>query len=354
MSEFRRCLSFNDILLVPRNSELEHVSDANLEYNYADFSSIPIINAPMTSVCSRRLLATLNFKYQMPITIHRWFKSAKEQMDFYENCGILDNKKVFVAVGMISKWKAWIDYLIAYQIENKEYFGFLVDVANGDTKHSVETVEYLEKNCPYSNIMAGNVCTKSGFLRLQEAGANFIRVGIGGGSTCTTRTNVGFGMPTLTSILDCAKVKGASCLVADGGIEYPGDIVKAIVAGADMVMLGKMFAATSLSAGEKVDSNFKATKNTDEYKYVKYQGMASAESIKSLNSTKTSISVEGKSGYIKYQGTTEDVINSILGNLRSAVAYYGGCTNWNDFKRKIKIIEITDKGWSESLTRIEE
>jgi len=345
MNDIRRVLSYNDVLLCPRNSELEHLSDADIRYDYLGMAGVyPIINAPMDKVCSPELIHLMD-EMNFPTTIHRWFNSVEEQIQFYKDCKLNNESHCFISVGIVEKWKDWIDALIRFQRSEAETFGFLVDVANGDTKSAVKTVEYIRTYTnPLINIMAGNVATRSGFSRLQEAGANFIRVGIGGGSICSTRLNTGFGVPTLTSVFDCAKVKEGAYLVADGGIESVGDICKAMAAGADMVMVGKMLAATSLSSGEKID--------VDGKKFVKYSGMASKEAVEKLKSKKSVISIEGVSGFIPYTGETKEVLNSIIGNLQSAVAYYAGCRDWEEFKRKVKFLEITSQGWEESKTRV--
>lgn len=354
----RRVLSFNDVLLVPRNSELSHLTDANIKVEYSKapspFTSYPICNAPMDKVVSVKLLKYLNDVMDMPITIHRWFNSAEEQIQFFESCNLKNNlQHCFFAVGIVDKWKNWIDALREYREKYGVCYGILVDTANGDTKASVETVKYVRDTFnATTNIMAGNCATRSGFARLQDAGANFIRCGVGGGSCCETRTVTGMGVPTLTTVLDCAKVKDTAYLISDGGIETPGDICKAMAAGADMAMLGKMLAATSDSGGAKCDVDGNITENESEYTYVQYSGMASKEAIRKLGSKKSSVSVEGVSGLIPYTGPTEDVVTGILGNMRSSVAYYGGCRSWDEFRRKIKIVEITSAGWNESLTRV--
>jgi len=350
MNDIRKVLSYNDVLLCPRNSELEHISDADIAIFYDTFvgTSYPIINAPMTKVCSPELIHFLSHN-GCPTTIHRWFDSPEEQIAFFEKCKPADyGHGCFLSVGILAKWQSWIDKLIEYKEDDHTWgcFGFLVDVANGDTKAVVDTVKYLEKNIGHhdTSIMAGNVATRSGFARLQDAGANYIRVGIGGGSICSTRLNTGFGIPTLTSVFDCAKVKDTAYLVADGGIENAGDICKAMAAGADMVMLGKMLAATSMSGGEKHTINDK--------RFVEYSGMASKEAIYKLKSKKSVVSIEGVSGLIPYVGETEDVLKELIGNLQSAVSYYAGCRDWKEFRRKVKFLEISQQGWEESKTRV--
>lgn len=356
MDSIRRCLSYSDVLLVPRHSSLEHLSDADIVYNYdkcsIPFKAVPVINAPMDFI-SRRLINILN-KNNLATSFHRWFKSIDELDKFYLDCGISENDpSIFIAVGNLSKWKEWIDNLIKIREDNKERFSFLIDVANGDTKDTIETIKYIRGMLGKTvNIMAGNIATKSAFCRLQEAGADFIRVGIGGGSICSTRTSTGFGVPTLTSIFECSQVKDSAYLVADGGIEYNGDIIKAMAAGADMVMAGKLFAATDLSCLEKFDKNGEVTTNPDEYEYCSYHGMASKEAIQRLKSKKSSVSIEGVSGLIPYTGATQEIIENLKGNMQSAMAYYAGCKDWNEFQRKVKFIEITSNGWEESKTRV--
>ncbi len=355
MSDIRRVLSYNDVSLSPRNSNFKHLTDANIYYDYkgvSNFQSIPFINAPMDKVCSKEMLSLVYHDLKMPITIHRWFESPSKQIDFYNSCDIKDNgKPVFLSVGSVYKWKEWIDHLIE-KLKKIQQIGFLVDMANGDTLTCVDTVKYIKKMAPEKNLMAGNVATKSGYCRLEEAGANFIRVGIGGGSICTTRLMTGFGVPTLTSVMDCSQVKGDSYLVADGGIEYPGDICKAMVGGADMVMAGKMFAATSLSSGEKYNQHGEITEDMETAKWVSYRGMASASAANSLTSKKSNVSVEGVEGFIPYTGESKDVLSSVHANLRSAVGYYAGCKDWSQFKKRVKFVILTPQGWGESVTRI--
>jgi len=355
MSDIRRVLSFNDILLVPRYSDNEHIHDASIEYTYdklpSPFSAIPIFNSPMDRVCSPELMKLMHDELNCPITIHRYFPTAYNQLKFVESCllNTTEYRKVFIGVGSIQKWKDWIDYLIE---NNQVNYSYHVDMANADCKVALETVEYIRSRCPNANIMAGTIATKSGMNRLISAGANLIRAGIGSGSICSTRTKNSFGLPVLTSILDCAKCKPPDAyLLSDGGIEYPGDICKAMVAGADGVVVGKLLAKTDLAPGLKFNSNFEITDDESEYKYVEYRGMASKEARNDSGCRKNS-SVEGVSGLVEYSGKTIDVVQEIFENCRASISYYGGCTNWEEFKRNVKFVEITNNGWNESLTRV--
>jgi hypothetical protein len=136
----------------------------------------------MYTVCTPELIKLLANNFNCTVTIHRWFNSVKEQIDFGKQCGmIFDWPGCFVSVGNLAKWKDWIDELNLYRNEHVLNFSILVDMANGDTTSCVDTVEYIRKTFDKDvNIMAGNVATRSGYARLQEAGANFIRVGVGG------------------------------------------------------------------------------------------------------------------------------------------------------------------------------
>jgi IMP dehydrogenase len=362
MDSIRRVYAFSDLLICPRNSELEHLTDADITYTYDKcanpFTAIPVINAPMDTVCSAELLNLMN-KMNLPTTVHRWFKTVDDQIAFVNDLNY-DNVCCFVSVGIVSKWKVWIDSLLEFRIKSKRSFGILIDVANGDTKAVVDTIKYIRTASGQLfniNIMAGNVATKSGFSRLQDAGADFIRVGIGGSSICATRLNIGVGLPTATSIFDCSKVVDKAYLIADGGISHNGDICKAIAAGAHMAMCGKLFAATDLANNKKYDKDMVLEAQYPYNhgfipKYCKYRGMASKEANALLNSKKTNVSIEGVEGLIPYKGKTEDVINEMIGNLQSAVAYYGGCRTWDEFRRKVKFVEITSNGWEESKTRV--
>jgi len=711
----RRVLSYNDILLSPNYSPCRHKDDANILYDYKNlplpFKAVPLINAPMDLVCSSEMLNLLHNKFNMPVTIHRFFKSVEEQLFFLSSCVFKtkdDLRRVFLSVGSLDKWKTWIDTLIKYN-ESYGKFGILIDMANGDSIACIETAQYIRKNLPNVNLMAGNIATKAGYVRLEDAGVNILRAGIGGGcltgdtrilmsngfykyikdvkpgdkvinrdgnsvavkkvicsgiksikrikistfysplgitddhkilqydcndkkkvissegysstikklnedwmpigqcskynillspkninieysndfnfnnlnptyelgyvfgtflgdgfsqsgepfvksrnktqkqgsvrwsfnknevdiadkliesikkvfdveakkkfrkniievflfrkyiadlfldfgkrqnkhlpenllvdnkeylkgiydglvdsdgsfdgkrysftntstylielfnilcfilkgyfplcagarqafgnlkdcvkvndsfeirelkvpqrrmnekynftkilsqkdsedaetydleidcpthsfvanniivhnSICSTRIRTGFGVPTLTSVMDCAEIKSdTTYLIADGGIENYGDICKSIVCGANMVMVGKMLAATDLSSGTKYTNSLYLTEDESQYAWVQYRGMASKEAAMKLNLNATGISVEGASGLIPYTGKTEEVVSEIFQNLKSAMAYYGGCTNWIDFARKVKYNEITQSGWEESKTRL--
>ena len=170
-------------------------------------------------------------------------------------------------------------------------------------------------------------------------------------SICSTRIQTGFGVPTLTTVIDCESRKLNSYIVADGGFENDGDMIKAIRCGADMCMIGKILASTDLAPGEKRDSNFEVTTNPEEYAYCQYRGMSS-KMARDASLCRKNASVEGVSGFVEYTDTTEIIVDRIKEHFETAISYYAGCKNWSEFRRYIKVIEITSAGQKESGTRI--
>ena len=191
-------------------------------------------------------------------------------------------------------------------------------------------------------IIAGNIATVEGFNALADWGADAIRVGIGGGSICSTRLQTGHGIPTLQSVFDCAQSDRNAQIIADGGIKTPGDIVKALAAGADFVMLGSMLAGTAESPGEV----FYAAPG----KQVKsYRGMASVEA--QIDWRGKTASVEGISTVLASKGPLARTMDKITLGIRSGFSYTGARTI-EELHAKAKFIRQTTAGRSESETHI--
>jgi IMP dehydrogenase len=190
-------------------------------------------------------------------------------------------------------------------------------------------------------LMAGNVATYAGADFLASCGADIIKVGIGGGSVCTTRIKTGFGVPNLTAIKECARVDRS--IIADGGIRSPGDIVKALAFGADFVMVGSMFAGTRPTPGEP----FVDPKTGKMVK--RYRGMASRdvqdEYHGGIAEWKTA---EGVSTQVAYREDEQEILADIIGGIRSGLTY-GGAATIRELQRKLDFIEITAAGRIESL-----
>jgi IMP dehydrogenase/GMP reductase len=201
----------------------------------------------------------------------------------------------------------------------------LVDTANGHSQYTIDAVKALRKTFGFeTHIMAGNVSTWEGFEALQDAGADSIRVGIGGGSVCTTRIVSGHGMPTLASILNIRERfpygTGAS-IIADGGFRNPGDAAKALAAGANAVMLGGALAGTDESPGAVVDG------------YKVFRGMASKEAQEDGKGFVSG--VEGISTTVPYRGSVESVINEFRSGLSKSIPNFN-CFNLVNVCKELK------------------
>jgi IMP dehydrogenase len=207
-------------------------------------------------------------------------------------------------------------------------------------------VKWIRSNYPKLDIIAGNVCTSDGALRLVNAGANIIKVGVGAGSICTTRVISGCGVPQLTAIMDIAEALESYKIpiVADGGIRGSNDIVKALAAGARAVMLGNLLSGTEETPGEIVTINKKL--------YKSYRGMA----FKSANETRRNLDVEnfafnptpeGVESLVEYKGSCRKIIEKLIGGLRSGMSY-AGAYNIEELQENAEFIQITNSGIKES------
>ncbi|QGS52321.1 IMP dehydrogenase [Spiroplasma tabanidicola] len=223
----------------------------------------------------------------------------------------------------------------------------VVDSAHGHSKSILEVIKNIRKRYPDLNIIGGNVCTASGAKALYEAGANSVKVGVGPGSICTTRVVAGVGVPQISAInevYEWAKDKDVT-IVADGGIKYSGDIVKALAAGANCVMLGSIFAGTEESPGEEIIANGK--------KYKTYVGMGSLAAMsrgskdRYFQKDAKKLVPEGIEGRVPFKGHAKDVIFQLNGGLRSGMGYTGS-KDIDDLRHNTKFVKITSASLRES------
>ena len=191
------------------------------------------------------------------------------------------------------------------------------------------------------HLMAGNIATLEGFNTLADWGADSVRVGIGGGSICSTRIVTGHGVPTLQSVIDCANSDRNCLLVADGGIKTSGDIVKALAAGADFVILGSLLAGTTESPGRMILIQGK--------RFKEYRGMASIDA--QIDWRGHAASVEGVSHTIPYKGAVNNILNELNRGIRSGLSY-SGSLNLQEFHRQAKFLKQTHAGQFESSTHV--
>lgn len=306
---------FDDILMVPQHSEISSRRSVDLSTSIGwNVKTIvlrtPVIAAPMDTVCEEEMAYAIRKLGGLGI-IHRYMSvnRMQEMVSF-----IMQSDPVVIGVAVGAKG----DYLErSYAAVSAGAALILVDTANGHSQYAIDAVKQVRRNVGNNiHIMAGNVSTYDGFARLQDAGADSIRVGIGGGSVCTTRIVSGHGMPTLASIIDVRERipygTGAS-IVADGGIRNSGDAVKAFAAGADAVMLGSFLSGTDESPG-KIYSQ-------DGRQFKIFRGMASAEAQLDANG-KVSVA-EGVETTVEYKGSLSYILDEFRGGLGSGLSYSG-------------------------------
>lgn len=337
-SDYLPC--FDDILMVPQYSEIESRSlvDISSSIGNSPYKAIvlklPIIAAPMDTVCEKEMAQAIRKLGGLGI-VHRYM-SVEDQEEQCRWIMRTDPVSFGAAVGATG------DYMErAWRVASAGANLILVDTANGHSKYATDAVKSLRKSLGSKiHIMAGNVATYDGFARLQDAGADSIRVGIGGGSVCTTRLVSGHGIPTLASILDVRERipygTGAS-IVADGGIRNSGDAVKAMAAGADVVMLGSYLAGTDESPGR--------LHSDGERHYKIFRGMASAEAQKDFIG-KVSVA-EGVETTVPYKGSLKDLLNDFKGGLGSGLSY-SGVSNLKDLHVDSMFITVSQNSLNES------
>jgi IMP dehydrogenase len=225
-----------------------------------------------------------------------------------------------------------------------------VDTAHGHTRKVLETVEALRKRFPELEIVAGNVGTYDGAAELIEAGVAAVKVGMGPGSICTTRVISGAGMPQVTAIAEAARAaaKTGVPIIADGGIKFSGDIVKAIAAGAASVMIGSLFAGTDESPGELILRQGRSFKS--------YRGMGSLGALKEgardryfqeFEGNVSKLVPEGIEGMVPYKGSLSGMVQQLVGGLRAGMGYCG-TPSIKDLQTRSRFVRISSAGLKES------
>lgn len=324
-------MTFDDVLLIPAYNH--HESRKDVDISMMDKTNklnlkLPLFTSNMDTITESAMANFVGSKGGMG-ALHR-FMSIDKNVEEFKKC----KHPVMVSVGCNIKD---IERAQALKDAGAEYF--CVDVAHAHAKYVGKTLKRLREILPNECILAGNVATYAGADYLAACGADLIKVGIGGGSVCSTRIKTGFGVPTLTSIQDCVRVDRS--IVADGGIRTAGDVVKALAFGADFVMVGGIFAGTKSTPGPVIEKNGKKVKE--------YRGMASREAQEDFHGNmgewKTA---EGVSTYVEYADTEEAIIADIIGGLRSGLTYAGAATI-RELQRKLDYMQITPAARLESL-----
>ena len=330
-------LTFDDVMLVPCFSKIDSRFDGSIDLS-TTLGNIklkyPIISANMDTVTTGTMAQAMYLWGGTGIP-HR-FMTPREQA--IELSLVTGPRIACIGVGNSSRER--LDIITSFVGLD----GVLIDIAHGHCSAMCEQILWVRTNYPRLTIIAGNVATKKGALDLIEAGANVIKIGVGPGSLCTTRVKTGNGVPQLTAISDVAdaieELDTPVWLIADGGIRSSGDIIKALAAGADAVMVGSLLAGTDETPGDiytYIDGH-KATKI--------YRGMASKDAQKSWKGYATS--VEGESKTVPCRGPVKDVLDDLLAGILSGMSYQNA-RNIHELQMNCEFIRQTYYGHKEGL-----
>ena len=327
-------LCFDDVLLQPQFSEIESRNTIDIGNQLGDhYYKLPIIAAPMDTVTEDSMAAEMNYHGGLGI-IHR-YNSITDQVGLVKTCA----PKVGGAIGVTGNYIKRAGALLDAGANI-----ICVDVAHGHHLLVKNAIEKLRGLFPTAHLMAGNIATALAFKDLESWGVDSIKVGIGGGSICSTRLQTGHGIPTFQSIMDCkmASPTGSSVkLIADGGIKNSGDIVKALAAGADFVMVGSLLAGTDEAPGQ----NFLTPQGLTKV----YRGMASKEAQRDWKGGYSSN--EGISTTIPYKGAVSSVLKDLEKGIVSGFSY-SGAQNITALHHKAQFIQQTNASGRESGTHI--
>ena len=305
-------ICFDDVLLVPRKSSIPSRDDimigAGLPRGFG-YLYLPVIAAPMTTICEDEMCNALGDCGGMGI-IHR-YNTVEEQLDIIRK---VTAPLYGVAIGATGDF--FVRAKAAYELCGTKIF--LIDVAHGHHKNVKDAIHRLRDEFGDKIlIIAGNVATAAGAEFLYEAGADMVRVGIGGGSVCTTRVVTGHGLPTLESVCRVKISRSEAPIIADGGIRNSGDAVKALAAGASFVMLGSVLAGTNECPNG-------GTWNGK----IAYEGMASnvAQHRRKKPGDKDPQYIEGTTAMIDPKGSVASVMKPFAARIRSGLSYSGART----------------------------
>ena len=355
----KQSVCFDDVLLVPQYSEIESRTKVDLSVSGFDDKlakltkeshalTCPIVGSPMDTVISPRSCAALDDAGGFGI-LHRYCTIEESIKMFQETLNLTVSAarqlpNIMVAIGATGDF---FDRAIA--LYSAGCRSFCIDVAHG---HHVSVKNALAslrtKFGSDIHIMTGNVATKEAFNDLADWGSSSIRVGVGGGSVCSTRIRTGHGIPTLQSVIDCGKSDRDVYLIADGGIRNSGDAVKALAAGADMFMLGSILAGHDESPGDLVDEKgmiYKTKPHAGIPLFKKFRGMASKEA--QMNWRGRVSVVEGESTMIPYKGSMRTTVTEMLDGIRSGLSYSGARTI-RELRSKARFIAVSPQGVQEN------
>jgi IMP dehydrogenase len=331
-------LTFNDVLLIPRHGDISSRRDPSLKSkltkNY--FLDIPFISSNMDTITEKDMALAMAKLGGLGL-LHRFMTPEQQVEEVKEIRRGRDQMELKLplgaSVGVKEEGKLRADLLVEAGVEV-----LTIDIAHGDSVMMLDILDHVKKKYPQIDIIAGNVATPDATRRLIDHGADAVKVGIGPGSMCTTRVITGHGVPQLTAIGLCAleASKYNIPVIADGGLKNSGDIVKALAAGASSVMVGSLVAGTLETPGD-----IKSGKK-------KYRGMASKDAqVSWRGELPKGMVAEGEATEIPCKGSVHNIINELVGGLRSGMTYMGAM-DIPSMKEKALFVEMSGSGLYES------
>lgn len=331
--------SFEDVLIIPKYNKIRSRKEISFKTkvtkNYE--IDIPLVVANMDTTCEAKMAIAIGKLGGLGV-IHR-FNTIREQ-----GRQVREIKKHGLIAAAAIGIKDYEERL--KELNNAGINIVVLDIAHGHSKYAGKTVDYIKENYSHIDVMAGNIVTKDAAEYFLSKGADAIKVGVGPGSMCTTRIMTGAGAPQVTAIMDAYEAtQGRIPICADGGIKSPGDLAKALGAGANTIMSGSIFAGTLESPGKTIKKKGK--------KFKEYRGMASYDAtlkkkIIDGKSKSEIISIEGEKTIIPYKGPIEPIVKKYLGGLASGMTYQGA-KDMNSFVGKVDFVEISVAGHKESV-----
>jgi IMP dehydrogenase len=356
----KKGFTFDDVLLIPAESHvLPNEVDLGVDLTDKIHLNLPFLSAGMDTVTESSMAIAMALQGGMGV-IHKNMTSAAQAAEVANVKGVelggnfdkaavdADNRLlVAAAVGVTSDTFDRASALLDAGVD-----AIVIDTAHGHSAGVLRKIAEIREHFPEATLIAGNIATAEGTRALYEAGVDVVKVGIGPGSICTTRVVAGVGVPQLTAIYDSASVarEYGKTIIADGGIKYSGDIVKALAAGGNAVMLGSMFSGTTEAPGEVFEDAGK--------KYKSYRGMGSVAAMSQSHGSSdryfqggvneaNKLVPEGIEARVEYKGDVSDIIFQLVGGLRSGMGYTGAGTV-KDLIEKAQFVQISGAGLIES------
>lgn len=336
-------LDFRDVLLKPKRSTLISRKEVILEREFKFFHSnkiwkgIPIMTANMAS-CGTFEMARVLSKYHIITTFNKFYK-LEDYKIFFKTFN--NPSYIGFTIGIRDKDLILLDEMIKENLINNFFF-IIIDVPNGYLERFLEIIKIIRKKCPNHVIIAGNVVSNEMSEEIILNGADIVKIGIGSGSSCTTRKMTGVGYPQLSAVIECSDAShglssktGVGLIISDGGIIDIGDFGKAFCAGSDFVMSGSLFSGFEQSSGKLIIKNNK--------KYKEYYGSSSNKAmIENYGKKESYRASEGRYLLIPYKGDITLFLQDLFGSLRSTATYIGA-RNIKEFSKRATFIKVNNQ-----------